>query len=235
MENKTGKYFKYAIGEILLVVIGILIALQVSNWNTSRIDSVEEQKALQSLYSEFNSNKKSVSEAIQSNQNSIDTGRLIMRIINTDIKILKTQNTDRLLFDIFESGNFNSTENSILEILQSSKLQNLKNDTLKKLIFQWSQKKDRVLDNEKAVSSKSDYLVAYLTKRYPLKNIDAFGILNWKKPSTIEVDKYAIFYDLEFENLIDDCLHNLENYNKRLKDLQDTINAIIKNSKASND
>jgi hypothetical protein len=103
MENKTGKYFKYAIGEILLVVIGILIALQVSNWNTSRIDSVEEQKALQSLYSEFNSNKKSVSEAIQSNQNSIDTGRLIMRIINTDIKILKTQNTDRLLFDIFES------------------------------------------------------------------------------------------------------------------------------------
>jgi hypothetical protein len=49
------------------------------------------------------------------------------------------------------------------------------------------------------------------------------------------VDKYAIFYDLEFENLIDDCLHNLENYNKRLKDLQDTINAIIKNSKASND
>lgn len=33
MENKTGKYFKYAIGEILLVVIGILIALQINNWN----------------------------------------------------------------------------------------------------------------------------------------------------------------------------------------------------------
>ena len=33
MENKTGKYFKYAIGEIILVVIGILIALQINNWN----------------------------------------------------------------------------------------------------------------------------------------------------------------------------------------------------------
>ena len=32
-ENKTGKYFKYAIGEIILVVIGILIALQINNWN----------------------------------------------------------------------------------------------------------------------------------------------------------------------------------------------------------
>src|SRR6056300_1437527 len=33
MENKTGKYLKYAIGEIALVVIGILIALSINNWN----------------------------------------------------------------------------------------------------------------------------------------------------------------------------------------------------------
>ena len=37
MENKTGKYFKYAIGEIILVVIGILIALQINNWNENRL------------------------------------------------------------------------------------------------------------------------------------------------------------------------------------------------------
>jgi hypothetical protein len=36
MENKTGKYFKYAIGEIILVVIGILIALSINNWNDKR-------------------------------------------------------------------------------------------------------------------------------------------------------------------------------------------------------
>jgi len=39
-KNKTGKYFKYVIGEIILVVIGILIALQVNNWN----ESYKEQK-----------------------------------------------------------------------------------------------------------------------------------------------------------------------------------------------
>ena len=35
-QNKTTKYFKYAIGEIILVVIGILIALQINNWNENR-------------------------------------------------------------------------------------------------------------------------------------------------------------------------------------------------------
>ena len=35
-KNKTGKYFKYAIGEFLLVVIGILVALQINNWNENK-------------------------------------------------------------------------------------------------------------------------------------------------------------------------------------------------------
>ncbi len=37
MENKTGKYFKYAIGEIILVIMGILIALTINNWNQDRL------------------------------------------------------------------------------------------------------------------------------------------------------------------------------------------------------
>jgi len=37
MENRTGKYLKYAVGEIVLVVIGTLIALQINNWNENRI------------------------------------------------------------------------------------------------------------------------------------------------------------------------------------------------------
>lgn len=46
MKNQNGRYFKYAIGEILLVVIGILIALQVSNWNQGR----QETKKLYTYY-----------------------------------------------------------------------------------------------------------------------------------------------------------------------------------------
>ena len=48
-ENKTGKYFKYAIGEILLVVIGILIALQVNNWNEKRKEGLLETEMLEEI------------------------------------------------------------------------------------------------------------------------------------------------------------------------------------------
>ena len=46
MENKNSKYFKYALGEIILVVIGILIALQISNWNENRKQHLYENKML---------------------------------------------------------------------------------------------------------------------------------------------------------------------------------------------
>ena len=48
-ENKTSRYFKYAIGEIVLVVIGILIALQINNWNESKKDRNFEIKMLSEL------------------------------------------------------------------------------------------------------------------------------------------------------------------------------------------
>ena len=49
MENKTGKYFKYAFGEIILVVIGILIALQINNWNQKNSDQKIAQDYISSL------------------------------------------------------------------------------------------------------------------------------------------------------------------------------------------
>ncbi|WP_411768278.1 DUF6090 family protein [Winogradskyella sp. A3E31] len=48
-ENKTGRYFKYAIGEIILVVIGILIALQINNWNETQKDRIIEQQILDEM------------------------------------------------------------------------------------------------------------------------------------------------------------------------------------------
>ena len=48
-ENKFSKYLFYAIGEIVLVVIGILIALQINNWNNNRIEDQVETNILKEI------------------------------------------------------------------------------------------------------------------------------------------------------------------------------------------
>ncbi len=56
MKNQTGKYFKYAIGEIVLVVVGILIALQINNWNQNRLNAQTEAELLQAISSKMKLN-----------------------------------------------------------------------------------------------------------------------------------------------------------------------------------
>jgi len=55
-DNKPLKYARYAIGEIVLVVIGILIALQVNNWNEERKGKIEEIKLIRNINQEFTHN-----------------------------------------------------------------------------------------------------------------------------------------------------------------------------------
>ena len=78
--------------------------------------------------------------------------------------------------------------------------------------------------------TKSDVFVNYLTRNYPLKDLDNYGVLRWTSKSKIKNDKYAIFNDLEFENTLDDLLFNIVNYNNSKGRLQVIIQNIITES-----
>jgi hypothetical protein len=64
-ENKTGKYLKYASGEIVLVVIGILIALQINNWNQHQILSRKTDTFLLNLKSDLENDYKQINRVIK--------------------------------------------------------------------------------------------------------------------------------------------------------------------------
>jgi hypothetical protein len=70
-ENKLGKYLTYAIGEILLVVIGILIALQINNWNENRKLQSTKQIYLKQLLADFETDKDYAKSTIISLDSSI--------------------------------------------------------------------------------------------------------------------------------------------------------------------
>jgi hypothetical protein len=64
-EGKTTKYFKYAIGEIILLVIGILIALSINTWNENRKAANEEIKILKALQADFKVSKERLEQTIK--------------------------------------------------------------------------------------------------------------------------------------------------------------------------
>ena len=74
MENKTGKYFKYAIGEIVLVVIGILIALSINNWNNDKKDKQAELKYLNQIRKSLQENNLILKERIVNDERTLKFG-----------------------------------------------------------------------------------------------------------------------------------------------------------------
>lgn len=70
-EGKTGNYFKYAIGEIVLVVIGILIALQINNWNENRKLTETKQNYYQQILIDLKDDKNYSKEMISEIESSV--------------------------------------------------------------------------------------------------------------------------------------------------------------------
>ncbi len=64
-ENKFSKYLLYAIGEIVLVVIGILIALQINTWNNDRLKKDQEQEYLGEIKQNLEKDTLSIHKVIQ--------------------------------------------------------------------------------------------------------------------------------------------------------------------------
>ncbi len=83
-EGKTGKYFKYAIGEIFLVVIGILIALSINNLNQRQQNEELSKQYFEDFINEVSSDITSLNELINSNE-------IMNKNVSSIIKILATK------------------------------------------------------------------------------------------------------------------------------------------------
>lgn len=83
-ENKFSKYLIYAIGEILLVIIGILIAVSINGWNEGRKLKIEEQDALKYLRTELVSNIEGLAETLNFHQRSFDSAKKLKSLFDDE-------------------------------------------------------------------------------------------------------------------------------------------------------
>ena len=128
----TGKYLRYAIGEVILVVFGILIALQVNNWNEYRKEKIEEKKILLSLHNEISNNLESLKVVIKEKNNIIDVNQYIINNTDKNGEWKSTKSLDSLMNFISLSGWIFVPQNGVLnEIINSGKLLLIENDLIK--------------------------------------------------------------------------------------------------------
>lgn len=120
-QGKTSQYFKYAIGEIILVVIGILIALQINNWNENRKNLAKEQQILRSLREEFKQNIRELKFDHQINLSCINA---IITLLNFDETTnFETRKIDSLMGQSYNFATFDARLGVYNDIASSGNLE----------------------------------------------------------------------------------------------------------------
>ena len=115
MENKTSKYFKYAIGEIILVVIGILIALQINNWNENRINNIKLKSYLTEIVKDLINDSLSIHRELEVAKIRIESRSSFLAI--KDYNVLTVDSLEKSLETFysqipFSNSAFKKIENS---------------------------------------------------------------------------------------------------------------------------
>ncbi len=132
-DNKPIKYFRYAVGEIVLVMIGILLALQVNNWNEGK--KLERNQTLilnglvQSINNDLNIYENVYEERLERKRRAIDT---LIYFIGNDIKI-----SDSIFMSYFGDVDFDigvRYDSGPYDALKSTGLNQIKNDSLREKI-----------------------------------------------------------------------------------------------------
>ena len=152
-DNKPVKYLRYAIGEILLVVIGILIALSINNWNETNKLEKEEQKLLVSLNDDFKENNLRLQETINKEERVIKYSKELIKTILSNNKQISPDSIGEMFTDGAQSWYRTEFVTGTYDgILSSGNINILKNEPLKKNLAQFtSEVKSGFEDHEESM------------------------------------------------------------------------------------
>ena len=134
MENKTGKYLKYALGEILLVVIGILIALSINNWNENNKGKKEASFQLSKLKDNLNLDKAQIKESISFDSIYIDNLIFCIKVLSNEIETPKEEFLDRFR-SMSVTMTFNPTRGTFEGLISSGNIKLINNQYLLDSLF----------------------------------------------------------------------------------------------------
>lgn len=156
-KNKAGQYFKYAIGEIVLVVIGILIALSINNYNEDRILKKKEQTYLKGLQSEFLISEKKLENLIEVIKKNYGAAKEMIAEIDKDPSSDREALLSELGYSSFAFEIAYSPNNALLdEMISSGSLREITNDDLRRHLTTWNSSLESVKVQEQGLRTERE-------------------------------------------------------------------------------
>ena len=197
-ENKFSKYLPYAIGEIVLVVIGILIALQINNWNNNHQLEKLQQKYLTEIRNNLQTELPDIKFNIAFNESRLKSNEIVLRYLNREISY-----SDSLKFHF---GNLFYTTRTLpnlsaFENLKARGLEIISNDSLRQNITSlYSFSYHNVIDFEAQDDHQFQYglFIPEVSKALNIETV-------WENAEPI--DQLSLLENNQFKNMLTMNIH----------------------------
>jgi len=211
--NKIGRYLKYAIGEIALVVIGILIALQINNWNALKIKEKEEIQTYQQIKRQISEDQKKLIQVRDLNNYHTLQFEKAIQIISSKNKT-KIDSLAILTMTLSQYSDFNCSAKIYETLVNSGAVKLLKNKTI-------SNKLQNLEITYSNVNKLEDiHWEIIMNELSP----EVKGVINY---ATLEVVKPKKLYAVELQNIFIECVFLTKAkdviYNKCLMEVEELI------------
>ena len=227
MENKTGKYFKYAIGEIVLVVIGILIALQINHWNDKNNFDSKEKALLNEMKSNLYSDLDGLKWDINKNKKLLKANQIVLKSLKGGIH----HDSLNQYYSWLKGNTVFIKNTSAFKNLESLGINIIKNDSLRiKITELYSEQYEYIRYIEQVRDEKFQYeqIVPQITKNLVLNSESLYEPINFTELSQNYEFKSVIALNSDLRFYIIKVYQNIE------KMITELINAIELELKSRN-
>lgn len=225
----AGRYFKYAIGEIILVVIGILIALQINNWNENRNNRKEEKTILKALQTEISENQLILTLDLEKHNSVFRLIKELSDYISPEPEKIDDNRLDSLMFGLGWLPGYVPKEGVINSILASGKISLIQNNELNSKLAGWSS----LLNNYNTTLNWSEkdvfeLILPYIKDKYPFKRTLPYYGSETLEKSKFSFSQVALLSDLEFESIVAERVIDASDVLKSANKLYDFQSDILK-------
>ena len=224
MENKTGKYFKYAVGEIVLVVVGILIALSINNWNEKRKIKQKETVILKEFLTSINSDLKAYEsfsdpkiERKKRGLDSLFTYVFDKKEIKDSLFIDFYTNMSQDIFLRFDNGPFEGLKSSGLDIISNDSLRTAINNAYAVKLPLYNHLSNILYEESKPEISKLEYKFLNLI---PILDKDSSKNLQFNLKENDILSNHDFLWILDIEQ------KKYAEYTLQLKQIRTTLNQL---------